>query len=263
MAKKDKKLIRYTDRDFSSIKESLVRYTKRYYPDVYQDFSEASFGSLMLDTVSYVGDVLSFYLDYQTNESFLDTAIEYDNILRHGEQVGYKEPLRANSFGVVTLYILVPPVVNGIQPDTDYLPTLARGSTFSSTGGAVFTLIDDVDFSNVDNEIVVATSDSTTGVATSYAIKAYGKVISGELSEEVFTVGNFKRFLTLGLSDPNITEIVSITDAEGNEYFEVDYLSQDTIFRSVVNKDPESSRYAPEKIVATSVPRRYVVFNRL
>tara|TARA_A100001515_G_scaffold19616_1_gene14460 strand:+ start:217 stop:2013 length:1797 start_codon:yes stop_codon:yes gene_type:complete len=262
MAKKDKKLIRYTDRDFNSIKESLVRYTKRYYPDVYQDFSEASFGSLMLDTVSYVGDVLSFYLDYQANESFLDTAVEYDNILRHGEQVGYKQPLKANSFGIVTLYILVPPIVNGIQPDTDYLPTLVKGSRFSSTNGAVFTLIDDVDFSNVDNEIVVATSDATTGATTSYAIKAHGKVISGEISEQVFTVGEFKRFLTLGLADPNITEVVSIIDAEGNEYFEVDYLSQDTIFRSVVNKDVESSRYAPEKIVAVSVPRRYIVFNR-
>jgi len=262
MAKKDKKLIRYTDRDFSSIKESLIRYTKRYYPDVYQDFSEASFGSLMLDTVSYVGDVLSFYLDYQTNESFLDTAIEYDNIIRHGEQVGYKQPLRANSFGVITLYILVPPVVNGTQPDSDYLPTLVKGSTFSSTSGAVFTLIDDVDFSNVDNEIVVATSDSATGAPTSFAIKAYGKVISGELSEQVFTVGDFKKFLTLGLGDPNITEVVSVTDAEGNEYFEVDYLSQNTVFRSVVNKDSETSRHAPEKIVATSVPRRYVVFNR-
>ncbi len=98
---KDKKLIKYTNRDFSTIKEGLVEYTKRYYPTVFRDFSEASFGSLMLDTVSYVGDVLSFYLDYQTNESFIDTAIEYDNILRMGEQVGYKQPLKANSFGIV------------------------------------------------------------------------------------------------------------------------------------------------------------------
>ena len=188
MDKKQKKLIRYTDRDFNSIKESLIRYTKRYYPDVYQDFSEASFGSLMLDTVSYVGDVLSFYLDYQANESFLDTAIEYDNILRHGEQVGYRPQLKANSFGVVTLYILIPSQTIGSLPDEDYLPT--------------------------------------------------------------------------SLTDPNITEIVSVIDDEGHEYFEVDYLSQDTIFRSVVNKDQESSRYAPEKIVTTSVPRRFIVFNR-
>mgnify|MGYP003676228066 FL=1 len=126
MSKKDKKLIRYTDRDFNSIKESLVQYTKRYYPDIFQDFSEASFGSLMLDTVSYAGDVLSFYLDYQANESFLDTAVEYDNILRHGEQVGYNQPLRGNSFGVVTLYVLVSPISNGTDPDTDYLPTLVQ-----------------------------------------------------------------------------------------------------------------------------------------
>ena len=81
MSKKDKKIIRYTNREFNSIKEGLVDYAKRYYPDIYKDFSEASFGSLMLDTVAYAGDILSFYLDYQTNESFLDTAIEYDNIV--------------------------------------------------------------------------------------------------------------------------------------------------------------------------------------
>ena len=262
MAKKDKKLIRYTDRDFNSIKESLIRYTKRYYPDTFQDFSEASFGSLMLDTVAYVGDVLSFYLDYQVNESFLDTTIEYDNIIRHGEQVGYKQPLRANSFGVVSLYVLTPVASNGTDPDVDYLPTLVKGSTFSSSGGQIFTLIDDVDFSNPDNEIITATSNTGDGSPTAYAVKAYGRVISGELNEQIINVGNFMRFLTVSLSDPNITEIVSVLDSEGHEYFEVDYLSQDTIFRSVTNKDPETNKYSPEKIVSTSVPRRFVAFNR-
>ena len=262
MAKKDKKLIRYTDRDFNSIKESLTRYTKRYYPDVYQDFSEASFGSLMLDTVSYVGDVLSFYLDYQANESFLDTAIEYDNILRHGEQVGYSQPLKANSFGVVALYVLVPPVSNGSSPDLDYLPTLAKGTRFSAEGGQIFTLTDNVDFSNDNNEIVVATSTPETGNPTSFAVKAYGTVISGKLEEQTVAVGDFTRFLTVPVSDPNITEIVSVIDTEGHEYFEVDYLSQDTIFRSFTNKDTTSSKFAPEKLVAVSVPRRFITFTR-
>jgi len=262
MTKEDKKLIRYTDRNFNSIKESLVNYTKRYYPDIFQDFSEASFGSLMLDTVSYVGDVLSFYLDYQTNESFLDTTIEYDNIVRHGEQVGYKQPLRANSFGVITLYVLIPVASNGTDPDVDYLPTLVRGSKFSSAGGQIFTLIDDVDFSNSDNEIITATSNTGDGAPTAYAVKAYGRIISGELNEQTINVGNFTRFLTVSLSDPNITEIVSVVDTEGHEYFEVDYLSQDTVFRSVTNKDPETTRYVREKIVSTAVPRRFVTFNR-
>ena len=262
MSKKDKKLIRYTDRDFNSIKESLIRYTKRYYPDVFQDFSEASFGSLMIDTVSYVGDVLSFYLDYQANESFLDTAVEYDNILRHGEQVGYSQPLKSNSFGVVTLYVLVSPVSNGAGPDLDYLPTLAKGTKLSSQAGQIFTLIDNVDFSNNSNEIVVATSNPQTGNPTAYAVKAYGSVISGKLEEQIVSVGDFKRFLTVPVTDPNITEIVSVLDSEGHEYFEVDYLSQDTIFRSFTNKDSETGKYAPEKLVAVSVPRRFVTFTR-
>ena len=261
MAKKDKKLIKYTNRDFNSIKESLVEYAKRYYPDTFKDFSQASFGSLMLDTVAHVGDVLSFYLDYQTNETFLDTAIEYQNVLRLGEQVGYKQPLRANSFGVVALYILAPVEVNGSGPDVNYLPVLVRGSRFTSESGQIFTLIDDVNFASADNEIVTATETEPAGSPTSFAVKAYGRVISGELNEILHAVSAFQRFLEIPVADPNITEIVSVTDAEGHEYFEVEYLSQDTIFKSVVNKDPETRDRVPNVIVATIVPRRFVTSN--
>ncbi len=262
MSKKDKKLIRYTNREFNSIKQDLVEYTKRYYPDVHKDFSDASFGSLMLDTVAYVGDVLSFYLDYQANESFLDTAIEYDNVVRLGEQVGYKQPLRANSFGTVVLYLLAPVTAIGSTPDTNYLPVLAKGTKFSSNSGQIFSLIDDIDFANPNNEIVVATANDTDGTPTAYAVKAYGRVISGEEQQEIVNVGDFTRFLTVPLSDPDITEIVSVVDSEGHEYFEVDYLSQDTVFRSVINKDPSTRECAPNIIVTTSVPRRFVTFNR-
>ncbi len=79
--KKKKVSINYTNRDFATIKQDLINHAKRYYPDTYKDFNEASFGSLMIDTVSYIGDILSFYLDYQANESFLDSAVEYDNTL--------------------------------------------------------------------------------------------------------------------------------------------------------------------------------------
>jgi len=262
MSKKNKKLIKYTNREFSSIKEGLVDYAKRYYPDVHKDFSAASFGSLMLDTVAYVGDILSFYLDYQTNESFLDTAVEYDNVLRLGEQVGYKQPLKSNSFGVVSLFVLAPVITVGSAPDTTYLPVLAKGSRFSSDSGQIFTLIDDIDFARDNNEVVVATSNAQDGQPTSFAVKAMGRIISGEINTETVSVGDFTRFLTVSLSNPNITEIVSVVDAEGHEYFEVDYLSQDTIFRSVVNKDQETRKYVPDIMVSTSVPRRFTVFNR-
>ena len=81
--------INYTSRDFSSIKQDLINYAKRSYSETYKDFNQSSFGSLMLDTVSYVGDILSFYLDYQVNESFLDTAAEYSNVSRLSRQYGY------------------------------------------------------------------------------------------------------------------------------------------------------------------------------
>ena len=89
MAKR-KTPINYTARDFDSIKDELVQYAKRYYPETFRDFNQASFGALMLDMVSYVGDNLSFYLDYQANESFFDTATERKNIIRHSKQMGYK-----------------------------------------------------------------------------------------------------------------------------------------------------------------------------
>lgn len=262
MTKKDKKLIRYTDRDFSTIKQGLINHAKRYYPDSYRDFSEASFGSLMLDTVSYVGDILSFYLDYQANESFLDTATEYDNILRLGEQVGYREPLKTNSFGLLTMYILCPADSAGTAPDTDYLPILAKDSKFSSAEGQLFTLLDDIDFANPNNQIVVATSEESDGSPTSFAVRAHGRVISGETKQQKTTVGNFKRFLSVDIEDADLTEVVSVVDDEGHEFFEVDYLSQDTIFRSVVNKDADTRKSVPNVIVTSTVPRRFIMSNR-
>jgi len=83
---RDNKLvpIDYTSREFGTIKNDLVDYAKRYYPETFEDFNEAGFGALVLDTMAYMGDILSFYLDFQANESFLDTALEYDNIIKLG-----------------------------------------------------------------------------------------------------------------------------------------------------------------------------------
>ena len=103
MAKKKKVPVNYTSRDFDSIRQDLVEYAKRYYPDTFQDFSEASFGALMVDTVAYVGDILSFYLDYQANECFLDSAVEYNNVIRLGKQLGYKFRSAPSSHGIADI----------------------------------------------------------------------------------------------------------------------------------------------------------------
>ena len=131
MAKKIKS-IDYTSRDFESIRQDLINYTKKYYPDSFKDFNEAVFGALMLDSVAYVGDMLSFYLDYQANESFLETSMKYANIVKHGRQMGYKYPGVPSSSGLVSLYITVPANSDGTGPDMSYVPTLLKGTQFTS-----------------------------------------------------------------------------------------------------------------------------------
>ena len=183
--KKDIVPINYTSRDYESIRNDLITHVKRYYPNVYQDFNEASFGAMMLDSVAYVGDVLSFYMDYNVNESFLDSSIETNNIIKLARQMGYRYAGVPASSGIVTMYIVVPASANGIQPDLDYAPILKKGAVFTAgSTGASFTLNEDVDFSVASNEVVVATVDTNTGVPTGYAIKAYGQVISGEVKEK-------------------------------------------------------------------------------
>ena len=253
-----RKIISYTDGDFNSIKKSLIEYAKRYYPDTYQDFNEASFGSLMTDMVAYIGDQLSFYMDYQTNESFIDSAIEYKNVIRLAKQLGYKHPGAAAAQGVVSLYILVPARTLGLGPDPDYLPVLERGTSFTSTSGASFTLVESVDFANSNNEVVVGRVDSTTGTPTYFAVKAFGKVISGDFGQEVISIGDYQRFRKIELSSPGISEILSVTDSEGNEYYEVEHLSQDVIYDEVPNFNNNKST-TPYLLRARVVPRRFIV----
>jgi hypothetical protein len=256
--KKDIVPIDYTSRDFESIKNDLITHVKRYYPSIYQDFNEASFGSIMIDTVAYVGDILSFYMDYNVNESFLDSSIEINNIIKLARQMGYRFKGTPSSSGTVTLYIVVPAASNGVQPDLDYAPILKKGAVFSSGGeGASFTLNEDVDFSLASNEVVVATVDDTTGVPTEYAIKTSGQVISGEIKRKSIEVGEFERFRKVLMPDQNISEIVTVSDSNGNEYYEVDYLTQDTIYIPVINKGSDSAS-VPMIMKPRKVPRRFV-----
>jgi len=253
-----KRPINYTSRDFQTIKNDLENYAKRYYPTTFKDFSEASFGSLMLDMVAYVGDQLSFYADFQANESFLDSAIRFDNIVRLSETLGYKHTGAARSTGQVTFYMLVPVAPSSRAPDTNYLPILQAGTTLTGDSNAVFTLIEDVDFANPSNEITVARTDVATGNPTFFAVRAFGQVVSGQNFTEQIDVGNYQRFLRLRLESSNVTEIISVTDSQGNDYFEVEHLSQDVVLSQVPNNDSTTRSTVPYNMRTKPVPRRFV-----
>ena len=249
--------IDYTHRDFQSIREDLMQIAERFYPDTFQDFSEASFGSLMLDAVAYVGDQLSLYMDYNVNESFLDTAYQYSNVLRHGRVLGYKDTGRPSTYGQVALFAMIPASTTGLGPDTRYIPILKRGSRFTSQNGLNFVLIGNVDFNDPKNPIVVAKVDSSTGAPTHFAIKAYGNVVSGYFSQEEIKVGAYQRFLKLKLKAANISEVLSIIDSQGNEYFEVDYLSQDIVFKEISNTNFQNDN-VPSVIKPYLVSRKFI-----
>lgn len=250
--------INYTNREFSSIKEDLIEIAERFYPDTFRDFSEASFGSLLLDSVAYVGDQLSFYLDYNVNESFLDTAYQFKNVVRHGRILGYKYSGRASTYGKVALYVQVPASQTGLGPDLAAIPILKRGTRFASQNGLNFVLTENVDFSKSNNPIVVSQTDSTTGAPTYFAIKTYGDVVSGYFGTDVVECGAYERFKRVKLKASNVSEILSVHDEQGHEYFEVDYLSQDMVFKEIVNANYKNDN-TPSILKPYLVSRKFIV----
>tara|TARA_Y100000593_G_scaffold95074_1_gene199180 strand:+ start:1950 stop:3767 length:1818 start_codon:yes stop_codon:yes gene_type:complete len=251
--------IEYTSRDYDSIRSDLLSYATRYYSDSFKDFSKASFASLMIDTVSYVGDIMSFYLDYQVNEMYLDTATEFRNVSRIGRQMGYKYSGSPVSQGIVDFYALIPASSDGLTPDPLYMPILKRGTKVSSTGGVQFTLVEDVDFSSpVANYVVARLEDAAAGGVNAIAVRVPGRVASGAESIVNVSVGAFRRFQRVSIPESNISEIISVVDSEGHEYFQVDYLSQNVIYRAIPNTGEGKDR-VPNILVPQIVPRRFIV----
>lgn len=256
-SKKTLKVINYAGRDFDSIRNNLLDYVKRYYADSYNDFNSAGFGSLVLDTVSYIGDVLSFYVDYQLNETFLDTATEYDNVVKIARQLGFKYADSFSSVGEVQLFIAIPAATSG-APDERYMPVLQANSSFIASGGQRFTLVDDVNFADPNNQIVINKVNPTTGVTTEFAVKAVGTVISGRVQRQTAVVSDFERFKKIFLDDPNPIEILSVRDDEGHRYYQVDHLSQEIVFKALRNNNADR-KTVPSILKAIPVTRRFIL----
>jgi len=239
MSKQKKTPIKYTSRDFDSIKQEIVEHAKRFYPEQWKDFSQGTVNSLLVDSVAYVGDVLSYYLDYQANESFLDSAIEFSNIRKHARALGYKFAGSPNSYGFISLFCLVPSNTDGTAPDFRYMPILQKGASFSSNGGGIFTLVEDVAFDNPENDIVAARFDDSTGATTYFAVKAIGQVVSGVYSRLTIdlTGSAFEKFRRIRIGGPTFSEIISVVDSDGNTYYEVDNLAQEVVFKETTNRE--------------------------
>jgi len=255
-SKKKLKIIDYTSRDFNSIKDSLVGYAKQYYPNSFKDFNEAGFGALVLDSVAYVGDMLSFYLDYQANESFLDSALEYNNVVRLSRQLGYKYSNTAVSTGKAQFYIKIPADNDG-TPATAYYPTLRAGSGFTSVDGKQFTLTEDIYFGASGNQILIG-AVGNTNVPTIFIVKAEGIVVSGRTVRETKTIGPFQKFLKVPLENSSVTQVLSVVDTAGHPYYEVTHLAQEVIYKSIRNNNSDKTS-AASILKAVPATRRFVL----
>jgi len=260
MSKQKKTPIKYTSRDFDTIRQDLVEHAKRFYPNEWKDFSKSTINSLLIDSVAYVGDVLSFYLDYQANESFLDTAIEFNNVRKHARALGFKYAGAPSTYGTISLFCMIPANGDGTAPDFQYMPVLKKGASFSSSNGGNFVLTEDVDFGDLSNDIVAARFDDASGATTFFAVKAFGQISSGLFSRATvdLTSSSFERFRRVRAGGDSVVEIISVTDSDGNKYYEVDNLSQEVVFEETTNRNATADGVR-SILKPFSAARRFVV----
>jgi len=243
----DKKQVKYLNKDYSEFKKNLVDFAKFYFPDTYQDFSDASPGSIFIDMTSYIGDVLSYYTDYSFRESLLAYAQERENIIAIAQGLGFKPRLTSPSTCKVELSVLVPADADG-NLDTKFLPRIDAGSTFGATtqfdAGTFLTqdICDFADSTNLDSRPFSV--DNTTNLTTTYILTKKCTVVSATEKTLEYTVSNPTKFLNIEISDSNVVEIVSVIDDEGNVWYEVDNLSQDYRFEDTITS-VLNSRTAP------------------
>ena len=261
--------VKYLNKDFNSFKSQLIEFTQTYYPNTFNDFSEGSPGMMFLEMAAYVGDVLSFYTDTQLRETFLLLAQEKENIYNLAYALGYKPKVTTAASTNLDIFQLLPSkLANGVYlPDYDYALTVNENSTFSSTDGIDFYTENQVNFgfsSSFDPTTVSVYQYDSSNNPEYFLLKKSTLAVSAEIKTQTFSVGAPEQFRTITLFDTNIISIESVVDTNGNKYYEVPYLAQDTIFEEVENtgaNDPELNGFnqqTPYLLKVIRVPRRFV-----
>jgi len=259
------KQINYVAKTFTDFRQNLIDFARAYYPNTYSDFNETSPGMMFIEMASYIGDVLSFYIDNQFKENLLAYAEQQENVISIAQFLGYKPNLTSPATTTATLYQLAPAIiVNGSYvPDTKYLVKVSRGSTFttSTTTGQQsigFRLQEDVDFSDITvSDYIVNTFNS--GNPATFIVTKSVKLIAAEEKIATFSFGAPQRFTSVTIPESNIIGIEDITDSDGNRWYEVDYLAQDVIMDDAdVTANNESGALPSSRLRLRRVPRRFV-----
>ena len=245
------KNIKYINKDFNEFRASLIDYTKTYFPTTYNDFSPASPGMMFIEMASYVGDILSFYLDNQVQENYLQFARQSNNLFELAYMFGYKPNVTGVAITTVDFYQKIPSIISGSTyiPDFSYTLFINGNSTVSSTNGTSFLINDPVDFSvsSSGDPTEVTVYEISGGNPTYFLLKKSRKAISSTINTKTFSFGSPVKFSTVELNTSNLVNILDCVDSEGNTWYEVDHLGQEMIYDSIKNtnvNDPNLSQYS-------------------
>ena len=264
--------IKYLNKDFTSFKEALIEYAKSYFPEVYNDFTEATPGNMFIEMASYVGDVLSFYIDKQTQENLLLYAQDKQNLIALAYSLGYRPKVVSTATVDLEVFQQLPAIISASIATPDYRYSLIvneEAKIKSATrSDVVFITQDSVDFSFSSSydptEVSVYQINNSTNQPEYYLLKKKVKAVAGTIKTQTFTFGAAVKFDTVILPETNVIQVLDVTDSDGNKWYEVPYLAQNTVFDEVKNNelnDPFLSQYndsAPYLLRLKKVSRRFV-----
>ena len=260
--------ITYTGRDFNSFRNDLINYSRTYFPDTYTDFSPDSTGMLFIEMASYIGDVLSFYLDNQIQETFIQYARQESNLFDLAYMLGYRPKVTTAAAATITLYQQIPSTTDGAGatvPDFTYTLKIPSGFQISSnTNSSIKFITEDVcDFS-------ISSSQDPTDVSIfslsanepyRYLLKKTRKAISATINSTTAAFSSPTKFATLNINSSNIIGILDVFDSSGNQWYEVLNLAQDCVFTTQVNasyNDPNAVQDdAPNLLGLKQTQRRF------
>jgi hypothetical protein len=249
--------ISYLNKTFPDFKSALQQYAKTYFPTTYNDFSESSPGNMFIEMASYVGDVMSFYLDTQVQENFLLYAKEKENLYAQAYVMGYRPKASYAASTIVDIYQEVPSINFGgtsIPNVSEYGLIIPSNTVLTSTNtGIKFITTQQIDFTNTSSADIIFGNDNT------FLLKKSIPAISAEIKTTTIDFPGNQKFSTSNITDNNILQILRVTGSNGSNdiWYEVPYLAQSSIFQKVANTGSNAEQ-VPYLLELQRVPRRFV-----
>ena len=260
--------IKYDARNFADIRTELINFVKQYYPDLFQDFNDASVGTMLIELNAAVGDMLSYNTDRMFNETQIDYAQEKRSVLAMARTLGLKIPNKRPSITLADFSVEVP--VRGDTWDIRYAPILRYGAQ-AIGAGQTFETLEDIDFSSayssggVPNRLILPNIDANQNIIN-YTIVKREIVVQGVTREFKKTISDsdFIPFLQVILPDSNIISIENTITKEGNtatledytnsdlKWYEMDSLAEDKVFIQDDTRNSDNSGIVPGKWVSTT-----------